>query len=138
MTETVATQVKAIAFDRDIERLTQGFTGREWVFKEIDRWLQQDNERFFILTGEPGVGKSAIAARLTQLRQDIAAYHFCIAGRSGTIEPNHVLLSLAAQLIDYFPDYAEALANTIKPLRLSVNVEITIETIKDSEVGTNY
>ncbi len=134
MTETVATQVKAIAFDRDIERLTEGFTGRDWVFEEIERWLQQDNERFFILTGEPGVGKSAITARLTQLRQDIAAYHFCIAGRSGTIEPNNVLLSLAAQLIDYFPDYAEALANTIKPLRLSVNVEITIETIKDSEV----
>jgi DNA replication protein DnaC len=59
MIGTVATQVKAIAFD--IERLTEGFTGREWVFEEIDRWLQQDNERFFILTGEPGVGKSAIA-----------------------------------------------------------------------------
>ncbi len=134
MTETVATQVKAIAFERDIKRLTENFTGREWVFKEIDRWLRQSNERFFILTGEPGVGKSAIAARLTQLRQDIAAYHFCIAGRSDTIEPNNVLLSLAAQLIDYFPDYAEALANTIKPLRLSVNVEITIETIKDSKL----
>jgi MoxR-like ATPase len=61
MTGTVATQVKAIAFDRDIERLTQGFTGREWVLEAIDRWLQQDNERFFLLTGEPGVGKSAIA-----------------------------------------------------------------------------
>jgi WD40 repeat protein len=134
MIGTVSTQLKAIAFERDIERLTEGFTGREWIFKEIDRWLQQENQRFFILTGEPGVGKSAIAARLTQIRQDIAAYHFCIAGRSGTIEPNNVLLSLAAQLIDYFPDYAEALVNTIKPLRLSVNVEITIETIKDSQV----
>jgi hypothetical protein len=61
MPETVATQVKAIAFERDLERLTEGFTGREWVFEEIDRWLQQDNERFFILAGEPGVGKSAIA-----------------------------------------------------------------------------
>ena len=104
------------------------------MFDDIDRWLQESEERFFILTGEPGVGKSAIAARLTQIRDDVAAYHFCIAGRSGTIEPNNVLLSLAAQLIDYFPDYAEALANTIKPLRLSVNVEITIEAIKDSEV----
>ena len=134
MTETVATQLKAIAFERDIQRLTENFTGREWVFKEIDGWLQQENQRFFILTGEPGVGKSAIAARLTQIRDDVAAYHFCIAGRSGTIEPNNVLLSIAAQLIDYFPDYAEALANTIKPLKLSINVEITIETLKDSEV----
>jgi molybdopterin-guanine dinucleotide biosynthesis protein A len=135
MTGTVATQVKAIAFDRDIERLTEGFTGREWVFEEIGRWLQQGNERFFILTGEPGVGKSAIAAQLVKTHKEIiAAYHFCIAGRSGTIEPNNVLLSLAAQLIDFFPDYAEALVNTIKPLKLSVNVEITIENLKNSQV----
>jgi WD40 repeat protein len=130
----MSTRLSAIDFTPDLEKLTKDFTGRQWVFDDIDRWLKESEERFFILTGEPGVGKSAITARLTQLRQDIAAYHFCIAGRSGTIEPNHVLLSLAAQLIDYFPDYAEALANTIKPLRLSVNVEITIETIKDSEV----
>ena len=134
MTGTVVTQVKAIAFERDIERLTEGFIGREWIFEEIDRWLQQDDQRFFILTGEPGIGKSAIAAQLTQIRQDIAAYHFCIARRSGTIEPNNVLLSLAAQLVEYFPDYAETLANIIKPLKLSVNVEITIQNIKDSTV----
>ena len=36
MTGTVATQVKTIAFDHDIERLTEGFTGREWSFEEID------------------------------------------------------------------------------------------------------
>lgn len=134
MTETVATQVKAIAFDREIENLTKGFTGREWVFAEIDRWLQQSNERFFILTGEPGVGKSAIAAQLTQTRQDIAAYHFCIARQISTIEPTNVLLSLAAQLIKSFPDYGEALVNTVKPLLLHINVDITIETIKDSVV----
>ena len=134
MTGTVATQVKAIAFDRDIERLTEGFTGREWVFEEIDRWLQQGNERFFILTGEPGVGKSAIAAQLTQIRKDIAAYHFCIARQISTVEPNNVLLSLAAQLIKYFPDYGEALVNTVKPLFLQVKVEINIENIRDSVV----
>jgi archaellum biogenesis ATPase FlaH len=134
MTGTVATQLKAIAFDRDIERLTEGFTGRGWVFKEIDRWLQQGNERFFILTGEPGIGKSAIAAQLTQTRKDIAAYHFCIARQISTVEPNNVLLSLAAQLIKYFPDYGEALVNTVKPLFLQVKVEINIENIRDSVV----
>ena len=131
---TVATQVKAIAFERAIKRLTQGFTGREWVFAEVDRWLQQTSQRFFVLTGEPGVGKSAIAAQLTQTRKDIAAYHFCIAGESGTIQPNGVLLSLAAQLIEYFPDYAEVLANCVKPLRLSVKAEINAQTIKDSVI----
>ncbi len=73
MTGTVATQVK-IAFDNDIKRLIKGFRGREWVFEEINRWLQQENNRFFLLTGEPGVGKSAIAAHLIQTCKDIVAY----------------------------------------------------------------
>jgi DNA replication protein DnaC len=39
------------------------------VFDKIDRWLKESEERFFILTGEPGVGKSAIAfTRLVRLR----------------------------------------------------------------------
>ncbi len=62
MAKSDTPQVKAIAFDHDIKRLIEGFTGREWIFEEINRWLQQDNERFFILTGEPEVGKSAIAS----------------------------------------------------------------------------
>lgn len=84
------------------------------------------------------MGKSAIAAQFIQNRRDknnIAAYHFCIAGSGGTTEPNSVLQSLAAQLMEYFPDdYAEALVNTITPFHLSLSVNITIENIKDSEV----
>lgn len=60
MTETVATQLKAIAFT-DIAKLTETFTGRQWVFDDIDHWLKESEERFFISTGELGVGKSAIA-----------------------------------------------------------------------------
>ena len=92
------TRLAILDFEHEIERLTEDFTGREWIFTEIDNWLKRENERFFILTGEPGVGKSAIAARLTQVRANkTAAYHFCVAGNIGTITPNTVLRSLAAQ-----------------------------------------
>jgi len=138
MSGTVATQVKAITFDRDIDRLTEGFTGREWVFEEIDRWLQQDNERFFILTGEPGVGKSAIAARLTQIRDDVAAYHFCRAGDVETVRPARILRSLAAQLGEHLPDYGQALANRIKPIHLRVEVNINIGSMTGSQVTGVY
>ena len=60
MPETVSTQLKAIAF-HNIQQLTESFTGRSHILKEIDHWLQQKGQRFFVLTGEPGVGKSAIA-----------------------------------------------------------------------------
>ena len=98
MVETANIRLSALDFGRDIESLTQDFTGREWVMAEIDEWLQREAERFFFLTGEPGVGKSAIAAQLTQVRQDIVAHHFCIAGRNATITPGNVLRSLGAQL----------------------------------------
>jgi hypothetical protein len=62
MAGTVVTRLKAIDFTYDRARLTKDFTGRQWVFDEIDRWLTEREERFFILTGEPEVGKSAIAS----------------------------------------------------------------------------
>jgi hypothetical protein len=60
----MTTGLSAIAFTSDIARLTENFTGRQWVFDDIDRWLRESDERFFILIGEPRVGKSAIAPLL--------------------------------------------------------------------------
>jgi hypothetical protein len=91
MTGTVATQVKAIAFERDIEILTEGFPGREWLFEEIYLWFQQDNERLFILAGERGIGKSAIATYLTQTSQHTVAYHFCQVAELETLKPGRIL-----------------------------------------------
>ncbi len=48
----------ALDFASDIERLTRDFTGREWLLDKGDSWLKREGERFFILTGEPGTGKS--------------------------------------------------------------------------------
>jgi ABC-type glutathione transport system ATPase component len=49
---------------------TRNFTGREWVFKAIKNWLADiDGSRYFLLTGEPGSGKTAIAARLSSYTQ---------------------------------------------------------------------
>lgn len=123
-----------LSFGEDIERLTADFVGREWVFEQIDTWMRGSDETFFILTGAAGVGKSAIAARLTQVRDDIAAHHFCIAGRNSTIVPGTVLRAIAAQLGRRMPDYGLALANTIKPTYVSVNVGIDVGTLNDGQV----
>jgi WD40 repeat protein len=131
-------RLSAIAFTSDITRLTENFTGRQWVFDDIDRWLQESEERFFILTGEPGVGKSAIAARLTQIRGDVAAYHFCQAGDVETVRPGRILRSLAAQLGEHLPDYGQALANTIKPVHLRIEVNLNIGSMTGSQMTAVY
>jgi hypothetical protein len=62
-------------FSSYLAERTRDFTGREWVFAEIDCWLATpDASRLFTITGEPGIGKTTIAARMTQIR-DVAAYH---------------------------------------------------------------
>jgi hypothetical protein len=46
---------------------TEHFTGRDWVFQSIDRWLADPaGSRAFLLVGDPGAGKSAILARLVR------------------------------------------------------------------------
>jgi tetratricopeptide (TPR) repeat protein len=105
---------------------TRGFTGREWVFRAIDDWLGTPNgRRFFLLAGEPGCGKTAIAARLAQFAQGTApppeglarlapgflsAFHFCSARDHRWINPHSFAESLALQLSRY-PEYASVLAN---------------------------
>jgi len=138
MVSSALNRLAPINFTRYIDRLTERFTGREWLFEQIDGWLQQGNEQFYLLTGEPGVGKSAIAAKLTQIRSDIAAYHFCRAGDVETVRPGRVLRSLAAQLGKTLPHYGEALAKTIDPIRLRIDVNINIESLSNSQVTGIY
>jgi len=98
MQNAVSTQLEAIAFS-NLQQLTEVFTGRSQILNEIDQWLQQNDQRFFILTGEPGVGKSAIAAHLIQTRKDIFAYHFCQADDANTLKPGQILRSPSLNFI---------------------------------------
>jgi hypothetical protein len=129
LTNLVATQLKLIA-PPNLQQLTESFAGRSHILNEIDDWLQQSDQRFFVLMGEPGVGKSAIVAHLVQTRTDIVAHHFCELGVEPTVHPSRVLRSLAAQLNQAFPYYGDALLNTIKST-LSTEVNIEVEKIED-------
>src|SRR5690349_10695486 len=61
-------------FTSYIAERTHNFTGRGWVFETVNEWLADPaGPRFFLLTGEPGSGKSAIACRLAQFFQGSVA-----------------------------------------------------------------
>lgn len=116
-------------FARRAAESTRLFRGRGWVFKSINEWLAGaggggEGERFYLLTGEPGSGKSAIAGRLfqfsvgdepapddlAQLRPDfLSAVHFCSARDSNLTDPHTFAHSLANQLAGRYKEYAAAL-----------------------------
>jgi hypothetical protein len=104
-------------FGRRIAELTWGFTGREWVLAELDQWLAEPDQRAFIIVGDPGIGKSAIAAWLATTRDEqVAAIHFCDTRDERWVDPHQFVASVVAQLHARMPRYAE-LVNSLDPAR---------------------
>src|ERR1700694_2795383 len=95
---SASTAPSSLDFSSYIAERTRDFTGRRWVFDEFDRWLStRGAPRYFMIVGEPGIGKPAIAARLTQ-KYDLAAIHFCITRQVDTVDPLNFVRSLSHQL----------------------------------------
>lgn len=142
---------RPLDFAGHIAGLTRGFTGRDWVFRAIDDWLSRDSAPpFFLLTGEPGSGKSAIAGRLCQFASGevappegrtrlgpgfLAATHFCGARTGGWIDPVSFAGSVANQLAKRFPAYLKALLNVGEN---DVHVTLTqiVGTVRDNATVT--
>lgn len=86
----------------------QGFSGREWLFEEIDRWRQSNQEPALLITGDPGVGKSAIVAELVHRNPggQVLAYHCCQADTPATLQPGWFVRSLAGMIASRLDSYA--------------------------------
>lgn len=97
-----------ISYGDDLSRHLARFTGRDWVMNELEAWLASSQPVLWI-TGEAGVGKSAIAAWLCDKRPEIAAYHFCRYGNSDRVDARKALFSLAYQLSTQLPVYRDRL-----------------------------
>jgi hypothetical protein len=131
-------------FSRHIADSTVNFTGRAWVFEEINKWLAQSaRSRFFLLTGEPGSGKTSLAARLSQFSSAeatppescklltpgfLTAIHFCSARDSTWVDPLTFAQALGFQLLRKFPhEYAAAF--DVKDTVYSVQGRAQVETV---------
>jgi hypothetical protein len=95
-------------FGPEIARLTADFTGRRWLENILDCWLDDSRGRVFVIVGEPGIGKSAIAAWLSMVRHDqTVSIHFCTDRNSRTLQPLEFVASLAAQLCTQVSGFGE-------------------------------
>jgi len=121
-----------VSIPTDVAERAQDFVGRLWVLNKVIDWVDQGNERFLLITGEPGSGKTALAAwlagggprppdegansNLERVRDLWGAAHFCVGrGQTGTLHPARFAQSLARQLSDRYDDYAKAILQRINP-----------------------
>jgi tetratricopeptide (TPR) repeat protein len=87
------------------------FVGRQWLFDRIDGWRVGRRERALLVTGEPGIGKSAAVAQLVHLNPggQVLAYHCCRADDPDTTDPTRFVQGLAFQLASQLDAYAARL-----------------------------
>jgi len=88
------------------------FVGREWLFDQFDKWLQDNSEPVLFLVGPPGIGKSAALSKWIQMRMKIGAVHFCRHDRADLRDPVVMVKSIVTQLLQVqneLPGFAESI-----------------------------
>jgi len=85
-----------INFDTLINEKTKGFVGRQFVFDALDTFLSEENCGYFVIRGEPGIGKTALMGQLVKTRKLI--HHFNVIQQNIRL-PELFLANMCAQLI---------------------------------------
>ena len=95
---------------RQEKLLRDAFVGREWLDTAVSHWLQDDSApRICLLTGAPGVGKSAYAAHFTHYNGSVAAALFCSSEMNTFNDPRTVIQTLAYLMACRLPAYRQSL-----------------------------
>lgn len=83
-------------FSPYIAEKTSGFVGRRFLFQEIQEFIDANSRGYFLLSGDPGIGKSAISAKLVK---DYGYIHYFTIRAEGINKASDFLQSICAQLI---------------------------------------
>jgi hypothetical protein len=98
--------------DYSIERRRhEKFVGRAALLARLDQLLvDSETDRWVVITGGPGMGKSALLAAWLARRQAVGAavpHHFIRRGMYDWDDPRKLVGSLVAQIEDGFPELRE-------------------------------
>ena len=84
---------------------------RQWFFDDFDEWFRDPGEsRAYVLLGDPGVGKSVMAAVMAQRMrktEQLGAAYFCCHNDDTRKNPRYLLGTVACQLCDCNTQYKE-------------------------------
>jgi len=85
-----------VDFSSYVAEKTYGFVGRQWVFDEINNFLNGNPRGYFFLRGDPGIGKTSLAAQM--VKKNGYLHHFNLISE-GINKPSSFLKNISAQLI---------------------------------------
>ena len=118
--EQVLQNLAKSEFIGDIEFLVGRYQEgtREWVFNEVENWLDDRNceNRVMVISSNAGMGKSVISAVICKRLQEagrLSGSHFCQHNNARYRNPQLMLQSLACHLCHVLPEYKQALVKQL-------------------------
>ena len=118
--EQVLQNLAKSEFIGDIEFLVGRYQEgtREWVFNEVENWLDDRNSqnRVMVISSNAGMGKSVISAVICKRLQEagrLSGSHFCQHNNARYRNPQLMLQSLACHLCHVLPEYKQALVKQL-------------------------
>lgn len=117
---SVPFDTKEFNFTRGLNAARESFTGRLWLYHELDSLLtKQDDVGGVVVVGEPGTGKSALTAQLICSRASnpfihkrIIGYHLCKHSDKATQDPGRFVRNLVDLMARRVPEYGMLVSNS--------------------------
>jgi hypothetical protein len=86
-------------YTRLINEKSRNFTGRQFVFDAVYEFLKNHSSGYFFITGEPGIGKSAIASQIVM--REKCVHHFNVKAE-GINTAAAFLRNVCSQIIAFY------------------------------------
>ena len=107
-------ELKYFDFSDFINSSRTEFIGRQWLYQEMERLLENTKKRGVLITGNPGSGKSAFLSHLLcsttsspVIHNRILAYHFCMHFDKATQDGAKFIRNLANMIAWKISKYRE-------------------------------
>jgi WD40 repeat protein len=102
-------KLKPIDYTAEINYYLNKFIGRDWIFRDVNNWIINNDSRILFIIGMPGTGKSATSAWLVKNFDQINAYHFFEYDKNNKKDTRRCICSIAYRLCKSIPEYEEIL-----------------------------
>jgi tetratricopeptide (TPR) repeat protein len=104
---TWASSLRPVDFSDFLSSARKRFIGREWMFRLVQQWLEVEEECSLLITGDPGMGKSSLAAELVRRNPGgrLLAFYCCDPHRRTTLQPGRFVRTLAAMVASRLEAY---------------------------------
>jgi hypothetical protein len=128
-----------------IAEKTRGFVGRQFVFEAVRRFVDQETRGYFIVRGDPGIGKTALLAELVRTGRHL--HHFNAQLRNVT-RADQFLANVCAQVIAKFhlaytalpsgadrtPDFLLGLLTQAREVAADRKVVVLVDALDEADI----